>query len=64
MGQWFAPQFINAYMTPGASDFGQTEGLCGVYNDEISDDFRHSDGTTETGVEQASMPNDFSKSWR
>lgn len=65
MGQWFAPTFINIYMTPAAADFGKTEGLCGNYNSDVADDYKHKDGDiTQVPADGVFFPRDFSKSWR
>ncbi|CAH1784921.1 unnamed protein product, partial [Owenia fusiformis] len=58
--------FINVYVTGGAGDFDNTEGLCGTFNDNPQDELMMRDGTIYRGPgsDRGGQPKAFSQEWR
>ncbi|XP_059159141.1 uncharacterized protein LOC131943151 [Physella acuta] len=54
--------FLNVWVQASALDFNNTEGLCGNYNKDPSDDWKMPSGTIFTGI--STEPNEFTLSWR
>ncbi|XP_053377681.1 neurogenic locus notch homolog protein 1-like isoform X15 [Mercenaria mercenaria] len=53
--------YINVDIAMAPKDLNNVEGLCGYFDNDISNDFRHRDGTT-SGLDW--KDDDFSNSWR
>jgi len=51
---------IDIYMAP--KDENNLEGLCGNFDGNVQNDFKHSDGTSSSHTLR--QPNAFSSSWR
>ena len=64
MGYTDNPMLIDVFMKPAASDRLKTEGLCGVFSGNSTDDFKHSNGSFSRDVGERSFPREFSMSWR
>lgn len=59
-------QFMNLWVKPSPSDFGKTEGMCGNFNMDKTDDLRFKNGSLFTGAgsKPNQRPKEFSKHWR
>jgi hypothetical protein len=55
-------KYLNIIIQASSYDFGKTEGLCGTFDGDDSNDLLQSDGILST--ERNDQPNDFSLSWR
>ena len=53
----FSP-FVDIHITPSSLDWKNTEGLCGTFNGNVSDDFRLPNGTITNNA------NHFGDSWK
>ncbi|CAH1784930.1 unnamed protein product, partial [Owenia fusiformis] len=58
--------FINVYVTGGAGDFDNTEGLCGTFNDNPQDELMMLDGSIYQGPgsDRGGQPKLFNQEWR
>lgn len=55
-------KFLNIFMNPSVTDFGQTVGLCGTYDGNKGNDLMKPSG--EIANAGGANPNQFSLSWR
>ncbi|CAI9738780.1 Willebrand factor D and EGF domain-containing [Octopus vulgaris] len=58
----YITDFINIWIKPSTADFNQTEGLCGTFDDDKSNDLTLADGTVYKSNEL--RPDTFSLTWR
>ncbi|XP_056017049.1 von Willebrand factor D and EGF domain-containing protein-like [Ostrea edulis] len=55
----FDSWYINVEIYPTVADFNRTSGLCGLLDDDKTNDFSRKDGL----ISHSNPPDDFSKSW-
>lgn len=57
-----AGTYLDVWIRASSVDFQQTEGLCGYFDDERSNDLKLPNGTIYPGREN--KPDSFSNEWR
>lgn len=59
---------LDIVITPSLRDFNNTQGLCGIFDNDAYNDFRRSNGVMDSVNTQKSYfvnhPKEFSKSWQ
>ncbi|GFR90478.1 von Willebrand factor D and EGF domain-containing protein [Elysia marginata] len=56
--------YINIWIKPSPLDLGQTDGLCGRYDLDSSNDLSFANGTVYNDTSENLQPIDYMKSWR